>query len=248
MSKTVILNETPYAALLLDTDDTGKITTRLVNMNSYNYLKFKIKGVFEDIDGKVHTKVCLGEDYVISPTTQEYVFCIETNGKVVHTTPDLDKKFMAAVVKAHFNKDLGLLAELFNTLYTNRLREQFFDWFFGLLGTRVSRSFLDSQRGVFVDNEFFVAENLSVYRKQPPKFSEEGEIVSNGRWGFICIVPKVSDVEPISIRIGSDDLKLTSFEQLFLGKVMCIIGRRKLKKGDDLYSKLGERVGEDDGR
>ncbi len=74
---TKVLNITPNAILLLEQNE-GKKTTRLIPANTFNTLKYVLKGAFEGLVGLSHTKIYLGDNCVISPTTQEYV--LKRNG------------------------------------------------------------------------------------------------------------------------------------------------------------------------
>ncbi len=57
-----VLDVTPNSILLLE----GEKRTRLIPANTFNTLKYVIKGSFEGMIGQSHTKIYLGDNCVIS--------------------------------------------------------------------------------------------------------------------------------------------------------------------------------------
>jgi hypothetical protein len=126
---TRVLNITPNAILLLEHREDGKDTTRLIPANTFNTLKYVMKGSFEGIVGRSHTRIHIGDNCLISPTTQEYVFCLEYDGMLVHTTPDADKLVCEAILKAYTEQDFKPFIKLFDDLYSKRQKSEFLELF-----------------------------------------------------------------------------------------------------------------------
>jgi hypothetical protein len=126
---TRVLNITPNAILLLEHREDGKDTTRLIPANTFNTLKYVMKGSFEGMVGRSHTRIHIGDNCLISPTTQEYVFCLEYDGMLVHTTPDADKLVCEAILKAYTEQDFKPFIKLFDDLYSKRQKSEFLELF-----------------------------------------------------------------------------------------------------------------------
>jgi hypothetical protein len=220
-----VLNITPNAILLLEQNG-GKKTTRLIPANTFNTLKYAIKGSFEGMVGRSHTKIYLGDNCVISPTTQEYVFCLEYNGMLIHTTPDADKQVCEAVLKAYTDQDFKPFIRLFDELYAKRQKSEFLELFMVALGERVRPAAINGLHGYIVDKEFFVAQNGNAYRTLPSKKGEGGKAVPE-QLVFLCIVPKNHQIKPMNLLYNNVRIALGQQEQIFLSKIMMLLNREK---------------------
>jgi len=224
---TRVLNITPNAILLLEHRD-GKDTTRLIPANTFNTLKYVMKGSFEGMIGRSHTKIHIGDNCLISPTTQEYVFCLEYDGMLVHTTPDADKQVCEAILKAYTEKDFKPFIRLFDDLYSKRQKSEFLELFMVALGQRVVSATIDGLSGYVVDREFFVAQNGNAYRILSPEDIKETKPVSSNL-AFLCIVPKNHQIKPMNLMYNNVSIALGQQEQIFMSKIMMLLNREKYK-------------------
>jgi hypothetical protein len=224
---TRVLNITPNAILLLEHREDGKDTTRLIPANTFNTLKYVIKGSFEGMVGRSHTRIHIGDNCLISPTTQEYVFCLEYDGMLVHTTPDADKLVCEAILKAYTEQDFKPFIKLFDDLYSKRQKNEFLELFMVALGQRVVSATIDGLNGYVVDKEFFVAQNGNAYRILPTDDSKDAKSVSN--LAFLCIVPKNHQIKPMNLMYNNVRIVLGQQEQIFISKIMMVLNREKYK-------------------
>ena len=239
--ETRVLNITPNAILLLETAADGKETTRFIPANTFNSLKYVMKGLFEEMVGRSHTKIWLGDNCVISPTTQEYVFCLEYNGRLVHTTPDMDKVLCRAILRAHTEQDFKPFIDLFNELYAKRQKSEFLQLFMGVLGSRVAAASMNGLVGYIIDKEFLVAQNANAYRIVPPEKGNDGKPDEPGRLDFLCIVPKDHQIKPQNLAYNHATIALGQQEQIFISKVMMILNRDKHKKDKVFWRQMQPR-------
>lgn len=217
LSNFKVLDVTPNSILVREDTPNG-MTTQLVPVNTFNTLKYVIKGSFEGMVGQSHTKVYLGDDCVISPTTQQYVFCLEYDGNLVHTTPDTDKRVCNAVLKAYTEKDFSLFKELFNELYQKRLRNEFIELFIFALGDRVKSAIIQGMPGYIVDNNYFVGQNANSYW-----------IGENTTLHFLCIVPRNHEIKPMKLEYKGTNIRLGQQEQIFMSKIIMLLNKEKYK-------------------
>ncbi|MFZ3168186.1 MAG: hypothetical protein WA130_11275 [Candidatus Methanoperedens sp.] len=236
-----VLNITPNAILLLEIGADGKETTRFIPANTFNSLKYIIKGLFEGMVGRSHTKIWLGDNCVISPTTQEYVFCLEYNGRLVHTTPDMDKVVCRAILRAHTEQDFKPFIELFNELYAKRQKSEFLELFMVVLGDRVRAAVMGGLSGYVVDKEFFVAQNGNAFRIVPPEKGEDGKPDEQGRLDFLCIVPRDHQIKPQNLSYNNARIVLGQQEQVFISKVMMLLNREKHKNDSVFWRQIQPR-------
>ena len=239
--ETRVLNITPNAILLLETAADGKETTRFIPANTFNSLKYVMKGLFEGMVGRSHTKIWLGDNCVISPTTQEYVFCLEYSGRLVHTTPDMDKVLCRAILRAHTEQDFKPFIDLFNELYAKRQKSEFLQLFMGILGSRVAAASMNGLVGYIIDKEFFVAQNANAYRIVSPEKGKDGKPDEPGRLDFLCIVPKDHQIKPQNLAYNHATIALGQQEQIFISKVMMILNRDKHKKDKVFWRQMQPR-------
>ena len=230
---TRVLNITPNAILLLEHRENGKDTTRLIPANTFNTLKYVMKGMFEGMVGRSHTRIHIGDNCLISPTTQEYVFCLEYDGMLVHTTPDADKLVCEAILKAYTEQDFKLFIKLFDDLYSKRQKSEFLELFIVALGQRVVSATIDGLNGYVVDKEFFVAQNGNAYRILPPDDSKDAKPVSSNL-AFLCIVPRNHQIKPMNLMYNNMRIVLGQQEQIFISKIMMLLNREKYK-GDTVF-------------
>lgn len=223
-SKEKVLDSTPNSILLLKEDN----TTHLIPANTYNTLKYLVKDIFSGIQGESHTKIYLGEDCVISPTTQEYVFCMEYNGDLVHTPPEKDKAVGQAALEAYTKKNYQPFIALFNELYQKHLRAEFLEMMLCAFGDRI-RPAAPSQRdsGYFVDNIFFVAQNGNAY-----KVSEGGNL------RHLCIVPKNHAIKETQLTYRGRKIILGQQEQIFLSKIVMLLNKEKYIKDTVFWNQV----------
>jgi len=221
-----VLDVTPNSILLLE----GGKKTKLIPANTFNTLKYVIRSSFEGMAGQSHTKIYLGDNCVISPTTQEYVFCLEHDGNLVHTTPDADKLVCEAVMKAHIEKDFRAFKTLFNDLYRKRLKNEFVDLFLAALGQRVTSAAMDGLPGYIVDKAYFVGQNGSAYR-----------IDRNDKLRFLCIVPRDHNIKPMNLTYNGIMISLGQQEQIFLSKIMMLLNKEKYKKDTVFWRQVEQR-------
>ena len=222
---TKVLDVTPNSILLLE----GGKKTKLITANTFNILKYVIRGSFEGMAGQSHTKIYLGDNCVISPTTQEYVFCLEHDGNLVHTTPDADKLVCEAVMKAHIEKDFRAFKTLFNDLYRKRLKNEFVELFLVALGERVRSAAMEGMPGYIVDKAYFVGQNGSAYR-----------ICRDDKLRFLCIVPKNHNIKPMNVIYNGMQISLGQQEQIFLSKIMMLLNK-EMYKNDTVFWRQVER-------
>ena len=239
--ETRVLNITPNAILLLETAADGKETTRLIPANTFNSLKYVMKGLFEGMVGRSHTNIWLGDNCVISPTTQEYVFCLEYSGRLVHTTPDMDKVLCKAILRAHTEQDFKPFIDLFNELYAKRQKSEFLQLFMTVLGNRVCAGVMSGLAGYVVDKEFFVAQNGNAFRIVPPVKGTDGKPDEPGRMDFLCIVPKDHQIKPQNLSYNHAQIVLGQQEQVFISKVMMLLNREKHKKDEVFWRQIQPR-------
>ena len=237
---TRVLNITPNAILLLEHRKDGKDTTRLIPANTFNTLKYVIKSSFEGMVGRSHTNIYLGDNCVISPTTQEYVFCLEYDGKLVHTTPDADKLVCEAILKAHTEQDFKPLIKLFDDLYSKRQKSEFLELFMVALGQRVVSATIDGLNGYIVDKEFFVAQNGNAYRILPPIDSKDAKPVSSNL-AFLCIVPRNHQIKPMHLMYNNMRIALGQQEQIFISKIMMLLNREKYKDDTVFWGQINRK-------
>ena len=224
-----VLDVTPNSILLLE----GGKKTKLIPANTFNTLKYVIRGSFEGMAGQSHTKIYLGDNCVISPTTQEYVFCLEYDGMLVHTTPDADKQICEAILKAYTEQDFKPFIKLFDDLYSKRQKSKFLELFMVALGQRVISSTIECLNGYVVDKEFFVAQNGNAYRILPPDDSKDAKQVSSNL-SFLCIVPRNHQIKPMNLMYNNVRIVLGQQEQIFISKIMMLLNREKYK-GDTVF-------------
>jgi hypothetical protein len=186
-----------------------------------------IKGSFEGMVGRSHTRIHIGDNCLISPTTQEYVFCLEYDGMLVHTTPDADKLVCEAILKAYTEQDFKPFIKLFDDLYSKRQKNEFLELFMVALGQRVVSATIDGLNGYVVDKEFFVAQNGNAYRILPTDDSKDAKSVSN--LAFLCIVPKNHQIKPMNLMYNNVRIVLGQQEQIFISKIMMVLNREKYK-------------------
>lgn len=222
-----VLDVTPNSILILE----GGKKTKLIPTNTFNTLKYVIRGSLEGMAGQDQTKIYLGDNCVISPTTQEYVFCLEHDGNLVHTTPDADKLVYEAIMKAHIDKDFMPFKTLFNTLYTKRMKNEFIDQVLMALGDRVKSATMEELPGYIVDNAYFVGQNGNAYG------------IENGKLRFLCIVPKYHIIKPMNLTYNGMEISLGQQEQIFLSKIMMLLNKEKYKK-DTIFWKQVDRAGD----
>jgi hypothetical protein len=239
--ETRVLNLTPNAILLLETGADGKETTRFLPANTFNSLKYVMKGLFEGMVGRSHTKIWLGDNCVISPTTQEYVFCLEYSGRLVHTTPDMDKVLCKAILRAHTEQDFKPFIDLFNELYAKRQKSEFLELFMTVLGKRVVAATMDRQNGYVIDKEFFVAQNGNAFRIVPPKKGTDGKPDEPERLDFLCIVPRDHQIKPQNLSYNNAQIVLGQQEQVFISKVMMLLNRDKHKNDSVFWRQIQPR-------
>ncbi len=220
-----VLDVTPNSILLLEDEK----KTKLIPANTFNTLKYIIRGSFEGLEGQSHTKIYLGDNCVISPTTQEYVFCLEHDGNLVHTTPDADKLVCEAVMKAHIEKDFSAFKMLFNDLYRKRLKNEFVDLFLVALGQRVRAAAMNGLPGYIVDKAYFVGQNGSAYM-----------ICRDDKLRFLCIVPKNHNIKPMNLTYNGMQISLGQQEQIFLSKIMMLLNKEKYRN-DTVFWRQVER-------
>jgi hypothetical protein len=225
---TRVLNITPNAILLLEHREDGKETTRLIPANTFNTLKYVMKGSFEGMVGRSHTRIHIGDNCLISPTTQEYVFCLEYDGMLVHTPPDADKQVCEAILKAYTEQDFKPFIRLFDDLYSKRQKSEFLELFMLALGQRVVSATIDGLNGYIVDQEFFVAQNGNAYRILPPDDSTDAKTVSSNL-AFLCIVPRDHQIKPMNLMYNNVRIVLGQQEQIFISKIMMLLNREKYK-------------------
>ncbi len=219
-----VLDITPNSILLLEQNGKDR-TTKLLPANTFNTLKYIIKGSFEGMLGQSHNRIWLGDNCVISPTTQEYVFCLEYDGNLVHTTPDADKLVCEAILKAYMEKDFAPFIKLFNGLYQKRLRNEFIELFMMALGARIRAAIMDGLAGYIVDDRYFVAQNgnAHVIDQQTREIKK-----------FLCIVPKNHQIKPMNLTHNGVQVVLGQQEQIFLSKIMMLLNRER-HKGDGVF-------------
>jgi hypothetical protein len=235
---TKVLDITPNSILLLEQKGKDR-TTKLLPANTFNTLKYVIKGSFEGMLGQSHNRIWLGDNCVISPTTQEYVFCLEYDGNLVHTTPDADKLVCEAILKAYSEKDFVPFIKLFNGLYQKRLRNEFIELFMMALGARIRPTTISGLPGYIVDNEYFVAQNGNAHRID----QRTGEIKR-----FLCIVPKNHQIKPMNLTHNGVQVVLGQQEQIFLSKIMMLLNRERHKKDGVFWRQVAEKEEETDVR
>jgi hypothetical protein len=223
-----VLDVTPHSILLLE----GEKKTKLIPANTFNTLKYVIRGTFEGMAGQSYTKIYLGDNCVISPTTQEYVFCLEHDGSLVHTTPDADKLVCEAVMKAHIEKDFTVFKSLFNDLYRKRLKNEFVELFLTALGQRVRSATIDELPGYIVDKAYFVGQNGSAYR-----------IYMNDKLRFLCIVPKNHNIKPMTLTYNGMQISLGQQEQIFLSKIMMLLNKEKYRNDTVFWRQVEHNEG-----
>lgn len=221
-----VLDVTPHSILLLD----GGKKTKLIPANTFNTLKYVVRGSFEGMAGQSHTKIYLGDNCVISPTTQEYVFCLEHDGNLVHTTPDADKLVCEAVMKAHIEKDFRSFKMLFNDLYRKRLKNEFVGLFLAALGQRVISAAMDGLPGYIVDKAYFVGHNGSAYR-----------ICRDEKLRFLCIVPRDHNIKPMNLTYNGMKISLGQQEQIFLSKIMMLLNKEKYRNDTVFWRQVEQR-------
>jgi hypothetical protein len=239
-----VLNITPNAILLLEQNE-GKKTTRLIPANTFNTLKYVIKGEFEGLVGLSHTKIYLGDNCVISPTTQEYVFCLEYNGMLIHTTPDADKQVCEAVLKAYTEQDFRPFIKLFDELYAKRQKNEFLELFMVALGERVRPAAINGLHGYVVDKEFFVAQNGNAYKIMPSREGKDGKAVPE-QLVFLCIVPKNHQIKPMNLLYNNVHIALGQQEQIFLSKIMMLLNREKHKNDGVFWRQVQQHPAEEE--
>ena len=223
---TKVIDVTPNAILLLE-QNKGVETTRLVPANTFNTLKYVLKGMFEGMVGRSHTKIYLGDNCVISPTTQEFVFCLEYDGMLVHTTPDKDKLVCDAILKAHTDKDFKPFIKLFEELYAKRQKSEFLELFMVALGQRVVQADMNGLQGYIVDKDFFVAQNGNAYKISPPNPCIQGKVEPS--LTFLCIVPRSHQIKPLNLLYNNVAVVLGQQEQIFISKVMMLLNKEKYR-------------------
>jgi hypothetical protein len=239
-----VLNLTPNAILLLEQNE-GKKTTRLIPANTFNTLKFVIKGSFEGMVGRSHTKIYLGDNCVISPTTQEYVFCLEYNGMLIHTTPDADRQVCEAVLKAYSEQDFRPFIKLFDELYAKRQKSEFLELFMAALGERVRPAAVNGLHGYAVDKEFFVAQNGNAYKIMPSRIGKDGKAVSE-QLVFLCIVPRNHQIKPLNLLYNNVRIALGQQEQIFLSKIMMLLNREKHRNDEVFWKQVQQRPADEE--
>jgi len=222
--KEKVLDATPNSILLLKEDN----TTALIPANTYNTLKYLVKDIFSGIQGESHTKIYLGGDCVISPTTQEYVFCMEYNGDLVHTPPEKDREVGRAVLDAYVKKNFQPFIALFNELYQKQLRTEFLELMLCAFGDRI-RAAAPSQRdsGYFIDNTFFVAQNGNAYKVAP-----------GGDLRHLCIVPKNHTIKETHLTYRGRKIILGQQEQIFLSKIVMLLNKEKYIKDTVFWNQV----------
>lgn len=213
---TKVLDITPNSILLLENNK-----TRLVPTNTFNTLKYIVKKDFEGMVG--HTKVYLGENCIISPTTQEFVFCMEYDGNLVHTAPDNDREVYKAILEAYSNNNHAPFISLFKRLYEKQQKEEYIELILSALGKKVERK----QHGCLVDQRFFVAQNGNAY-----KVKENGEMCS------LCIVPRDHNIRPKTLEYKGIKIVLGQQEQIFLSKILMLLEKEKYRSDNVFWRQI----------
>jgi len=228
---TRVLDITPNSILVLEQTGKDRIT-KLLPANTFNTLKFIVKGSFEGMLGQSHTSIWLGDNCVISPTTQEYVFCLEYDGDLVHTTPDADKLVCNAVMKAHTDKNFEPFISLFKGLFKKKLGNEFIELFMLALGKRIGSTVIGGLPGYIVDDTYFVAQNGNAYTID----KQTGETEK-----FLCIVPKNHQIKPMNLIHRGVQIVLGQQEQIFLSKIMMLLNRERHKDDKTFWRQVAEK-------